>query len=409
MSRLRQIGLLLIALAFACLAGWRVIVTGLADRFADSAPERSLAWEPHYPTALLALATRQLEENHPDAAALAARELLRVEPLSGEAFVTLARAAEVAGDVAKASTLYPVAVRRAPQNLFARAWIIDDLLRKSRYAQALGQYDTLFRVSPGEAEKLLPAFTRLSDAREFANVLAATLNSNPSWKAAMLSTLLAQGGHHAVDQVFSELQRTHNLPDDDAGKWLDRLMQDGLWGEAYSRWVGGLQMAAGATLPMLYNGGFETEPSGIGFDWRIRPTVGVTITRAFTRGAIGNFAIDVGFSGRRVPEINLEQRLFLGPGAYKLSFLARADALHSDKGLQWAIQCQGENEPLAVSEALGGSFDWKRFETSFVIAGDDCSSQRIWLRNPGAAAAGKEVVGNIWFDDLAITSDPNAR
>jgi tetratricopeptide (TPR) repeat protein len=409
MSVPRQIGLLLAGLAFACLAGWRIIATGLADRLANSAPERSLAWEPHNPTALLAFATRQIEENHLEAAAATARELLRIEPLSGEAFVILARAAEAAGDVAKASALYPIAVRRAPQNLYARAWVIEDLLRRSRYAEALGQYDTLFRVSSDDAEKFLPAFTQLSDASEFANVLAATLNTNPSWKAAMLSTLLARGGHHPLDQVFGDLQRTHNLPDEDAGKWLDRLMQDGFWGEAYGRWVGELQLTAGAALPMLYNGGFETEPSGIGFDWRIRPTVGVTITRAFTRGAIGNFAIDVGFSGRRVPEINLEQRLFLGPGAYKLSFRARADALRSDKGLQWAIQCNGKNEPLATSEALGGSFGWKHFETPFVIPGDDCSSQRIWLRNPGAAAAGKEVIGDIWFDDLAITSGPNPR
>ncbi len=144
-------------------------------------------------------------------------------------------------------------------------------ISKGRYSEALGQFDILFRVSSGQAEKVFPVLTQLSEAPEFADVLAATLATQPSWKAGMLSALLNHGSHDAMDRVFGNLQHAGDLPNDEMGRWLDRLMQGGLWGEAYSRWVSGLKLPAGTPLPLLYNGGFEMEPSGTGFDWRIRP------------------------------------------------------------------------------------------------------------------------------------------
>jgi len=162
-------------------------------------------------------------------------------------------------------------------------------------------------------------------------------------------------------------------------------------------------------LPLLFNGGFETEPSGIGFDWRIRPTAGVNIERQHKPGATDAFALSVSFSGRRVPEINLEQRLLLSPGTYNMSFRARAEGLHSDKGLQWTVTCFAPSEPAAASDLLDGSFEWKRFEAALTVPDAGCVSQRIWLRNPGAAAAGKDVVGEVWFDDFAIVKASSSR
>ena len=408
-SNLVRHGMFVIALVLAGLATWRVIVTGLADRLINGAPEQALLWEPHNPSALLAVAKRQLDDDNPDPAAATARELLRVEPLTGEGFVILAKVAEKAGDLAHAETLYGIAVRRAPRNVYARAWIVENLLRKNRYRDALDQFDTLFRIAAEQARKFLPHFTQLADTPEFTHALAAAFESHVPWKADMLLALLEHGSRDAVDNIFGALQLKGDLASDETGRWLDRLMRDGLWGEAYSRWVGGLTLTPGAPLPLLYNGGFETEPTSIGFDWRVRPTVGVTIEREPVAGATGSFAIDIGFAGRRVPEVNLEQRLFLAPGAYRFSFRAHAEALNSDKGLQWALQCFGQNQPLAASALLEGSFAWKRFETAFVVPDDNCPSQRIWLRNPGAAAAGKEVGGEIWFDDFAVSRDRNAH
>jgi tetratricopeptide (TPR) repeat protein len=410
---LRQGIFFVAALVLGSVAAWQIIATSIADRYARAAPERALEWDAHNPAALFTIARRQLTERDAKAAVVTARELLRVEPLAGQAFAVLAEAAEAAGETDKARALYEVALRRAPQNLRVRAWIIDAQLREGRYAEALAQIDILLTVSPEQYDKLLPILARLADAPEFASALAHTLSGKPPWRVRMLQILPADGSRAAIDQVYGLLQHDGGLSTEEAGRWYDQLMQDGLWGEAYSRWAGELGLAPGTSLPLVYNGGFQTEPSGIGFDWRISGATGVIIDRIAATGANGAFAMQVSFSGRRVPQINFEQRLLLAPDVYQLSFRARAEALNSDKGLQWAIACQGQSEPLAVSAPLGGSFDWKTFTVSFVIPAENCPAQHLWLRNPGAAAAGKEVVGDIWFDDITIVKtempDPEAR
>ena len=359
--------------------------------------------------AMRALAERQLQDGNAEGAAAIAREWLRKEPLAGEAFVILAKAVKTTGDSAKVEVLDRVALRRAPRNAYVRGWLIGDLLGKARYAEALGQFDTLFRLSQEQAQKFLPVFAQLAEAPDFAQPLIVAVGSSASWKTAMYSILLERGNHDVVGRFFGGLLRQGNLSDEETGRWLDWLMQRGFWDEAYARWAGWLKLAPGAALPLLYNGGFETELSGIGFDWRIRPTAGVTIERGHKPGASENFALRVSFSGRRVPEINLEQRLLLSAGTYKVSFRARAEGLHSDKGLQWVVQCFAAREPATESDVLDGSFEWKRFEMVLVVPDGGCLSQRIWLRNPGAAAAGKDVVGNVWFDDVAIVNASSSR
>jgi tetratricopeptide (TPR) repeat protein len=408
-TRAWRAALLIVGIVLAGLAAWRIFATGVADRLASDAPEQSLQLESHNLAALRALAQRHLQDGDAEGAVAIAREMLREEAVNGTAFVILAKAAEASGDSAKAEALYRVAVRRAPRDVHVRAWLIGNLISQARYPEALGQFDTLYRLSPGQAQKLLPVFAQLAEAPDFEQALIVAVGSSTTWKTLMYSALLDRGNHDVVDRSFGDLLRQGNLSDAETGRWLDWLMQKGFWDEAYARWVGWLKLPPGAPVPLLFNGGFEAEPSGIGFDWRIRPTAGVTIERQAKPGATGSVALSVSFSGRRVPEINLEQRLLLSQGTYLVSFRARAEGLHSDKGLQWAIQCMAASEPLAVSPALDGSFEWKRFEATFSVPEQDCASQRIWLRNPGAAAAGKEVVGDLWLDDFAIVRAAGAR
>src|SRR5262249_39236770 len=128
---------------FACVAAWRVVVTALADRLVSSDPARALALEPHNPRALLAIARPQLEPD-PASAAATARELLSVEPLSADAYIVLAQAAEKSGNEADAAKFNAIAMRRKPQDLGARARIVEAQLKQGEYAAALGQFDILY-------------------------------------------------------------------------------------------------------------------------------------------------------------------------------------------------------------------------------------------------------------------------
>ena len=402
MTALRRIAVLAVFFLLATVLAWQTIATGLADHFAEADPERALKWEAHNPTALLALAQRHLARHEPDAAAAAARELLRYEPLEGEAFALLAEAAEAAGEAGKIKILNQVALTRAPRDLHARARLINEQLREGRFSEALQQISLLLQIAPGQSATLFPAMVQLAGVPGFGAALAHALNQAPPWRSGMLLALLGSGTHEAIGAVYQELQHEHGLSSDEFSGWLDQLMRVGRWDEAYSRWASDLPLGPDSSLPLLYNGRFATEPSSSGFDWRIGRTAGITMEREAFDAAGETFAMKLSFSGRRVSDIDFEQRLFLAPGADHLRFRARADNLRSDKGLQWLIACDAQAAFLAASSLMNGKFDWKVIDTEFVIPEDKCPGQRLWLRNQGADAAGKAVSGDIWFRDFAI-------
>ncbi len=135
----RRIAGFVISALLAGIAAWQVVATGLADYWAATDPELALRWEPHNPVALLTLAERHLEQHEPDAAAAAARELLSFEPLEGQAFAVLAEAAEAKDGRESVKVLNELALRRAPRDLHARAWIINEQLRDGHFPEALEQ------------------------------------------------------------------------------------------------------------------------------------------------------------------------------------------------------------------------------------------------------------------------------
>ena len=404
---LRLLGALLVLLV-AVLAGWRVVATRIADTLAATAPHRALAWDRRDPVALLALAQQQLEAKQPAAAAATARTLLATDPLQAQALVLLGRVAEAQKDSADAKKMYALALRRAPRDQHARAWMIGTQLREGDYHAALENIDVLLRIAPPRADVLIPIMGQLAEKPAFASALARALAAKPEWRWRMLDELLKSASYTALDEVYGQLQSDGGLSDAEADQWFRRLTKAGLWDEAYSRWAGRLNLKPGTPLPAVYNGGFENVASGVGFDWVMQGEPGVQIERAPIGGAGGNYAAQVTFLGRRAQDINFYQTVLLSPGTYRLSFRAQASNLRSDKGLEWAIRCVAGGDPIAVSSRLEGSFDWKSVHTDFVVPAENCPAQVLWLRNPGADGAGKLVSGVLWFDNFAITELPAA-
>lgn len=389
----------------AALAAWRITVSVMATTLADSDPHAALAWNADQPQALLALARKQLAADQPEQAAATASRLLQREPLAAEALVVRARAAAASQNTPEANRLFALALKRAPRDQYARAWVIGDELQSGRYTAALANITTLVRIAPPRAEVLVPLLAEFAaQTPAFVPALVHALGEPPPWRFGLLDYLLRHAGHELVDRVFSGLQSTAGLSREESERWFQYLIGTGRWGEAYSRWAGGLGLAAGANLPAIYNGGFEKPVSGIGFDWVMRGEPGVQILRSSIHHRRGRWSAQVNFLNRRANNIQFQQNLLLGPGRYRLRFSARARNLRSDKGLEWAITCAGQSEPLATSPRMEGSFDWQLMHTDFTVPASACPAQLLWLRNPGADGAAKLVSGTLWFDNFRITT-----
>jgi tetratricopeptide (TPR) repeat protein len=404
MSRPAQYALLLAALLLAAFVGWRIVATRTSDSLATSAPRESLAWDAGNPEARLALAQQQLEHGDPDQAAATARELLRNAPLQADAFTVLARAAAARGESDRARQLFGIALRRAPRNPYARAWMIGDELQHGDYPAALHNVDVLFGFAPQQRTALIPLLAQVASRQsDFASALGQHLAQRPRWRDAMLDEMLAHAPAVAIDNVFGTLQSAAGgLSDNEAGRWFARLEQDGEWGEAYSRWVSRVGIDTRQGVPLVFNGSFERPPTGIGFDWVMRGEPGVEIERVRIAGASGDFAAQVTFRRRRANDMGFQQTLLLAPGHYSLSFRARADNLRSDRGLAWDIVCVSGGTPIASSPRLDGSFDWKTVNTDFSVPASNCPAQRLLLANPGAGGSAKVVSGTLWFDDFKV-------
>ena len=388
--------------AFALIAAWRVAGELIAERYAESEPERALRWRPNDPRARLVLAERQLAEGRLDRAKANAVFVLQREPLQGTAFRILAEVAEREGRRPEAFEIYRIAERRAPRDLRVRAWLTQRYLEQGQYGQALIRIDRILRMSPLRARTINPLLVKLAQDPRFADALAEYLYGNPPWRRSVLAALRdpKAGNQAAAGRIMEALQARGALSDEEYARWLDSLLLQGRWGEAYARWAG-LAPKAGGRLPIVFNGDFEKEPSNAGFDWRLRRVPGVLLEFEPAPGSRGKAAY-FRFLGRRVPRAGFEQPLMLSPGPYRLDLRMRAQSLRSGLGLQWQVACAGSGGIIARSEPVEGTFGWRHAVVAFEVPNAGCPGQFLRLVNPVPVGTGQQVVGEYWVDDITI-------
>ena len=383
-------------------AAWRLIGQMLAEHDAIDNPVAALSWRPSDPVALLQLTEQQRTRQDPASAARTARQLLAHEPLSGQAFRELGMISDQRGDRAQAKKLFDIAARRAPRDLPTHAWLAQYALRQHDYPAAMRQFDIVFRQAPERLTKLAPALVQMAKAPAFADALAASLRTNPPWRAAMLQALQSRTDDtaQAQAQVMQSLQSRGGLSVEEFARWLNSLMAQGRWGEAYARWAGTV-VKPGGRLPTLFNGDFSTAPSSAGFDWYLRDIPGVLLN-VEQQAAAPTHQVHLSFMDRGIPNAGLEHPLLLMPGHYRLSVLVRAQAMASELGLQWVLECHSGPQIVVLSLPAGGSFAWRQLTGDFEIPDKSCQGQWLRLTNPVSGGAGQRVAGELWLANMQI-------
>lgn len=402
MSRPARIGLLGALLAVLTFAGWRITHLMRADAaLGNGGADAALSVLPTHPDGLLKRAESQLAQKHLDAAAVTARQLLMASPADGRAYRVLAQVAEVGGQKAQARKLFAIAARRAPRDLAAHAWLAQDALERGAPDEALLQIDHVLTLSPGTGATVFPVLVKLSADPGFADALAEVLRRPPAWRTGMLDTLqrVPAVDREAAGQVLSALQRKGGFEDQESRDWINSLLLEGRWGEAYARWASRIT-ASGKPLPLLFNGDFAREPDGDGFDWLVPETPGVILE--FEPGTGEGRFLHVRFLGRRMVGAFLEHRLLLPPGNYELDVRQRAEALRSDRGVDWTVSCEGATDPQAGSEMLDGTRGWQSLSVPFTVPAHDCPGQWVRMGNSGAKGAGQLVSGELWIQMATI-------
>ena len=266
----------------------------------------------------------------------------------------------------------------------------------------------MLRVQPELAQNLHPVLIALSEQAPVQAEVAKVLSQPPPWRDFFMPRLIGKSRDSAA--IFGLIEQLRlsptGLSDEELAAWINRLAGDRQWAPAYLIWVQSLPADARQHIGNVYNGGFENEPSGFGFDWRLTPVAGARAAIVRTTGSEGRMAMRVSFENRRVPFKNVQQLLALAPGGYRLRGKARLDDLRSERGLVWTLTCAEDGRAIAETEPMRGRHGWKDFELDLVVPNETCGGQWLTLRVPARIPAEQLIGGAAWFDDFQIQAVP---
>jgi hypothetical protein len=272
------------------------------------------------------------------------------------------------------------------------------------YHNAIGYADTLLRTRPQLVYQVMPTLGRIAETRDARGELKKLLARDPPWRLAFFANLPS-----AITDARTPLEFLLDLKESpippaaaELRSYLDFLVTQKFYDLAYYTWLQFLSQEQLSKAGRLFNGGFESEPSGLPFDWILSRGSGSIVKIAARSDPSGGHALFMQFGPGRVEFPGVTQLLHLSPGSYELQGAYKVD-LMSQLGLQWRITCADNQTPLNEDTEPFSGIDprWNEFQISFIVP-SGCLVQKLRLLSGARSASEKFMSGSVWFDDLKI-------
>ncbi len=403
---------------------WRVLSLSLAVHVASSNPSLALVWRADEPHALMQAAKAAMEEGDWVKAKAYARRALQVDPLDGSMFSLLGQVALLSAEPTVApqaeaqagadrltpplesivTPLMQTALRHAPTDLLARAWLAEDAVRNGQIDQALGFYDRILRIAPEAHEAVLQQLASLMETGEARELMALRLSEQPPWRLDFLRTVSAPSVPiETMEATFTTLRVRSPLTVPETALQVGRFVQAGQWGPAMSAWANSLNDAQRASLSMPFNGSFHEPLAAPPFDWELKAPLGAVVSIEPTLFGDHSNALRVEFHGKRVDFHQARELVLLTPGAYRVDWRYRLSGLVTPRGLDWVVDCAAApHQRLATSELMKGHNDWRQAELRFQVP-PGCGAQWLTLQLDARIPAESLASGQAWFTALRLT------
>ena len=430
--------------AIALALFWLVLTKSLPYALAPSAPDLALALNPNNPAALIAKAEMvraqllkaqgafeqaKLPEDGlpksdtiaylPEAEAgsvpdpaeritglrteirrLAVRTIAN-DPLNTQAFRLLAEATDRPEGV---SMLMQEALKRSRRNAIALLWLLNDSAYHKDFRAALDHADVLFRTHPELSPFVLNYLALIAEEPEGSPLLVQALAKTPAWRASFFEDLPRH-----IKQPSSPLTLLMALKESGAppankelAPYLNYLVNQNIIDVAYNAWLQFLPETELGTLGLITHPNFETDPSGLPFDWQIAR--GLNSAAEFVALGEGERAFHVSFGIGRVQFPEVSQVVLLAPGKYRLEGKLRGSII-AKRGLRWQFRCaSGARRSLEETEMLLGlSQEWRVFSLEVEIPrAEDCQGQTLRLFHDSRSASEEFISGEVWFTGLRL-------
>jgi hypothetical protein len=399
----------------AMLLLWEVTSKSLARYLATAGPEQALALDARQPTALLNLADQKIGIDAPttdaraqpltsqDQQIRAMTELaLREDPLNARGLRILGQIANRSHDETRAMQFMQASARHSMNEFIALAWLADKSFEKKDYVNSLHYVDILLRKGPSFMNYVMPMLVQIAENEDGSKDLQKLLAENPPWRALFFGVLPNSISDARTPlNLLVALKDTQNPPStDDLRGYLKFLIDRKFYSLSYYTWLQLLPTEQLNNLGLLFNGRFETTPSGLPFDWVITPGTGVTIDLVSGADYDGR-ALEVAFQQGRVEFGSVTELVALPPGKYQFQGKFTGDVI-GQRGLKWRVTCAGGATVGESGMIAGRTTNWKTVEFQFGVPAMDCAAQYLHLDLDARMSSEQFVSGTVRFGDLQI-------
>jgi tetratricopeptide (TPR) repeat protein len=323
------------------------------------------------------------------------RESLRRDPASPYRWCDLGDALFASGEEAEARSCFARAVDRGPD-------LAQVLWRAGQFYLKLKENRTGLRCMARILEKSQEFDSFIFEvyaATPVADVLAYGLPPVALPAQAYLRSLLRNPDAMGTEQVWNWIVARSFADDKLAADYTNSLIYHQDYENALNAWAAYLGLRKGPYLQSnsLFNGSFELEPTGSGFDWKVREVEGVSAARDSNVRHSGRWSLRLSFEGEQNPEYRgVAQLAVLRPGNYRFEAYMRSSGITTDKGVGIRI---GD----AKTDALLGTNDWIKAEKDFAVE-QETGPVRVEVYRERSLKIDSKIKGTFWIDDAQLIS-----
>jgi hypothetical protein len=338
---------------------------------------------------------------------LTARELesFKSNPLDKLALQNLAVLAELQGDSAKSEKLALVLSDYGRRSVAAQLAAVQINIAAKDFKNAFDRMDGVLRASPELSDKLFPLMTSQLADKSAQTAMGEILARDPPWRDTLLKNAAEQDGQASLAYAILTAIRGAKAEIKDSEKRLviEKLIKASQFDSAYFIWLDLLPPAELALVRNVFDGGFDTLPRQLFFDWNVPPRKNARIEVATRPGSAQDRAIALDFFADFQGKEFVYQFLRLSPGIYDMTFEVLADGLKSDSGVVWRISCLGNPENIGESQPVVASGPWTKSQFALTVPETACATQLLRLESRGRAKLDKEISGRLMFDNIVIS------
>lgn len=355
-----------------------------------------------------------LMSEHPEQAAFYLERAAAVNPRSERVWLELASDYEEGGDVTRATRAYQMAKAAYPISSEVASRYGRFLLRQGEFPSAFVELRRVIEVDPSLAAGAISDCWKTDPNTE--DILNDVLPPKADFYDTAINLFIEQQQIDAALAVWKRLLKLkHPLSIAEAIPLVNALIDQNRAADAEEAWRQALHAAnwpegSSRRPSLIFNGGFEDQPAGGGFDWREKKTSGVSYTLDRTVFHSGFQSMRVDFDGSGNLDFSgLQQYVAVNRGqTYYFEAYLRTEGITTDSGISFLIDDPFHSGKIQVSTiSMTGDNPWTLVSTE-VKASTETDFLTITLKRIPSWKFDNKLRGTVWVDDVSLTPAASA-